>query len=53
MITFITKLEDMLKMSGYEDWEIMYLPEEDGYVLKLDGDAIFMCNVSKKEKNND
>lgn len=48
MIDFIIKLEDMLNISGYEDWEIIYLPDEDGYVLKLDGDAIFMCDVSKK-----
>lgn len=51
MIDFIIKLEDMLKLSGYEDWELMYVPEHDGYVLKLDGDAIFMTNV--KEKKND
>lgn len=45
MINFIIKLEDMLKKSEYEDWEIMYLPEEDGYILKLDGDSIFMSNI--------
>lgn len=26
MIDFIVKLEDMLKQSGYEDWEIEYFP---------------------------
>lgn len=45
MIDFIIKLEDMLKQSEYEDWEIMYLPEKDGYILKLDGDSIFMSNI--------
>ena len=45
MINFIIKLEDMLKKSGYEDWEIMYLPEQDGYILKLDCDSIFMSDV--------
>ena len=45
MINFIIKLEDMLKKSEYEDWEIMYLPEKDGYILKLDGDSIFMSNI--------
>ena len=45
MINFIIKLEDMLKKSEYEDWEIMYLPENDGYILKLDGDSIFMSNI--------
>lgn len=50
MIDFIIKLEDMLNMAGCEDWEIMYLPDKDGYVLKLDGDAIFMCDVGKKEE---
>ena len=45
MIDFIIKLEDMLKKSEYEDWEIMYLPEKDGYILKLDGDSIFMSNI--------
>lgn len=28
MIDFIVKLEDMLKQSGYEDWEIEYFPNE-------------------------
>lgn len=51
MINFIIKLEDILKKSEYEDWEIMYLPEEDGYILKLDGDSIFMSNV--KMMNNE
>lgn len=50
MIDFIIKLEDMLKLSGYEDWELMYIPEYDGYLLKLDGDAIFMTNVKGEEK---
>lgn len=45
MINFIIKLEDMLKQSEYEDWEIMYLPEKDGYILKLDDDSIFMSNI--------
>ena len=51
MINFIIKLEDMLKQSEYEDWEIMYLPENGGYMLKLDGDSIFMSNV--KTINNE
>ena len=51
MINFIIKLEDMLKQSEYEDWEIMYLPEKDGYILKLDGDSIFMSNI--KTINNE
>lgn len=46
MIKFIMKLEDMLKQSKYEDWEIMYLPENGGYILKLDGDSIFMSNIN-------
>ena len=45
MINFIIKLEDMLKKSEYADWEIMYLPEKDGYILKLNGDSIFMSNA--------
>lgn len=53
MTDFIIKLEDMLKLSDYTDWEIMYLPGEDGYILKLEGDTIFMCNASKKENNNE
>ena len=51
MINFIIKLEDMLKKSEYEDWEIMYLPEKDGYILNLNGDSIFMSNI--KIINND
>ena len=45
MIDLIVKLEDMLKNSGYTDWEIIYVPEYEGYLLKLDGDAIFMSKV--------
>lgn len=52
MIDFIVKLEDMLKASGYEDWEIIYVPEHHGYILKLDEDAIFMMKITKKEENN-
>lgn len=52
MIDFIVKLEDMLKNSGYEDWEIIHAPEHHGYILKLDEDAIFMMNITKKEENN-
>ena len=51
MIDFIIKLEDMLKLSGREDWEIIYMPDLDGYILKLDDDAIFMCDAKKGEKN--
>ena len=50
MISFIIKLEDMLKQSGYEDWEIMYLPEKDGYILKLDGDSIFISKYRSDEE---
>ena len=46
MINFIVKLEDMLQKSEYENWEIMYLPENGGYILKLDGDSIFMSNIN-------
>lgn len=58
MTDFIIKLEDMLKMSGYPDWEIIYMPEHDGYILKLndgDGEAIFMCRVDNggKKENSD
>ena len=52
MTDFIIKLEDMLKASGYENWEIIYAPEHHGYILKLDGDVIFMMNITKKEENN-
>lgn len=52
MINFIIKLEDMLKKSGYEDWEIMYLPEY-GYILKLDGDSIFMSNIKTINNESD
>lgn len=49
----ITKIEDMLKTSGDENWEIIYLPKEDGYIIKFNGDSIFMCDVSKRSINND
>lgn len=41
MIDFIIKLEDMLKQSGHEDWEIRYNPEEKVYSLTLDGDTYY------------
>lgn len=50
MIDFIVKLEDMLRLSGYKNWEIQYLPKEKAYSLKLDGDTIFMIEVIRKEK---
>lgn len=53
MIDFIIKLEDMLKFSGYEDWEIVYMPDLKGYILKLDGDAIFMCDAKKGWEESD
>lgn len=49
MIDFVVKLEDMLKQSGYEDWEIRYFPNEKAYVLKFDGDTIFMRKVTRNE----
>lgn len=52
MIDFIMKLEGMLKMSGYEDWEISYFPQERAYVLKLNGDVIFIRKVTGKENND-
>lgn len=45
MINFTIKLEDMLKNSGYEDWEIQYHPEDHSYVLILDGDKIRMTKA--------
>ena len=53
MIDFIIKLEDMLKLSGYPDWETMYMPDEDGYVLKLEDDVIFMTKANEKENHNE
>lgn len=50
MIDFIVKLEDMLRLSGYKNWGIQYLPKEKAYSLKLDGDTIFMREVIRKEK---
>ena len=51
MIDFVVKLEDLLRQSGYadEDWEIRYFPNEKAYVLKFDGNTIFMRKVTGKE----
>lgn len=49
MIDFIIKLEDMLNATGHEDWEIIYMPDFDGYILKLDGHAVFMCDAKSLE----
>lgn len=50
MIDFIIKLEDLLKQSGYEDWEIRYSPEKRAYILKLDGDTIVMKEIVPMSK---
>ena len=50
MIDFIIKLEDMLRNSGYEDWEVTYVPELKGYILKLDDDAIYMTNAKESDE---
>ena len=48
MIDFIIKLEDMLNLAGHEDWEIHYMPEFKGYLLKLDDHVVFMCDAKTK-----
>lgn len=53
MIDFIVRLEDMLKTSGCEDYEIQYLPKEKAYCLTLDGDTIFMKKVVRKDNCNE
>lgn len=53
MINFIVKLEDILRNSGNDDWEIRYYPSDNFYVLELDGDRICMFNLDEKENNND
>lgn len=35
MIDFIVKLEDMLRLAGYEDYELIYSPEHNCYLLKI------------------
>ena len=45
MFEFIVKLEEILKNSGNEDWGIKYIPEEDGYLIRLDEDYILMTKV--------
>lgn len=45
MIDFIVKLEEILKNSGNEDWEIKYVLEERGYVIRLDDNYILMTKV--------
>lgn len=42
MINFIVMLEDMLRNSGRDDWELIYLPEVKAYVLKIDGTRIYL-----------
>jgi len=51
MIDFIIKLEDMLRMSGHEDWELRYIPSVDAYSLTLDDQKVFIMSdtVANKE----
>lgn len=44
MTDFIVKLEDLLLNSGI-DYEIIYMPKYNGYILKLDGTAVFMTKL--------
>lgn len=46
MIDFITTLQGVLEMSGYEDWEIRYHPKEKIYSLTLDGDTYYFDKKS-------
>lgn len=48
MIDFIIKLEDMLKLADYTDWEIRYCPESHSYILKLDEDVIRMTKLDEE-----
>ena len=49
MTNFIVKLEDMLLTSGKDNWEIMYIPEHNGYLLKIDEDVIFMTKINEED----
>lgn len=49
MTDFIAKLEDMLRLSGYKDWGIRYLPKEKAYSLELDGHTILMREIIRKD----
>lgn len=48
MSDIIVKLEDMLKASGIQDWRFRYVPQTGGYLLRIDGDTIYMKKVSVK-----
>lgn len=50
MINFIMKLEDMLTFCDVPDWEIIYVPNMDGYILKLDGHEIYMTDISNTDR---
>lgn len=49
----INILEDLLKYLGIEDWELIYAPDLEGYILKLNGDVIYMFNAKEEEKDNE
>ena len=53
MISFIIKLEDMLKAAGHENWEIMYVRDLGGYILKLDGDVVYMTDAKDLDISKD
>lgn len=53
MIDFIAKLEDMLKASGCEDYEIQYLQRGQAFCLTLDGKTIFMKKIVGKKNSNE
>lgn len=48
MIDFIIKLEDMLRKSGYETWNIYYFPDrENECILEMDGNTILMTKLDE------
>lgn len=48
MIDFIIKLEDMLRQSGYENWNTYYFPDhENECILELDGDTILITKLDE------
>ena len=49
MIDILIKLEDALVMSEI-DYEFVYVPDCNGYILRIDGDKLFISNIKEASK---
>lgn len=45
MTEFVTMIEEMLLNSGRDNWELIYIPQEQVYMVKIGGKRIYLWEV--------